>query len=122
MMQNLACLQINVAQKEPQSQVSQQELFHSARIQTEKALATAGKIEEQERDETCWYTEALAALNQAEFAWAMDDLTEAKKRSEDAEGIARAIDWDEGVEKAQVAHRKYAQEEKDKLAMNKTSK
>ena len=104
-------LSISLAQQVPpstpgQPPPSRSGLVSNARIWTEKSLAVAAKIRPPERTEECDVGCAVGIHNLGEFAEMDGNIVEARKRYEEANSIAKAVGFREGVMNSEDALRR----------------
>ena len=104
-------LSISLAQQNPpatpgQPAVSRPALVSNARAWAQKSLAVASKITPPERTEECDLGCAVATHNLGEFAEMDGDIEEARRRFEEAKGLAKAIGFQEGVINSEEALRR----------------
>ncbi len=78
-------------------------LINNARLWAEKSIAVAAKITPPDRTEECDVGCAVATHNLGEFAEMDGNVKEARKRFEEAKGLAKAIGFQDGVENAEAA-------------------
>jgi tetratricopeptide (TPR) repeat protein len=79
---------------------SRSALISNARSWAEKSLSIAAQIKPPERNEECDMGCAVATHNLGEFAEMDGNLTEARKKYEEAKSLSKAIGFFEGVERA----------------------
>ncbi|KAG4422531.1 hypothetical protein IFR04_004300 [Cadophora malorum] len=99
-------LSISLAQQLPPSNTpaaSRPALINNARLWAEKSIAVAAKITPPDRTEECDVGCAVATHNLGEFAEMDGNVKEARKRFEEAKGLAKAIGFQDGVENAEAA-------------------
>ncbi|KAE8453936.1 hypothetical protein EG329_007712 [Mollisiaceae sp. DMI_Dod_QoI] len=104
-------LSISLAQQAPpvlpsEAPASRAVLVSNARAWAEKAIATAAKISPPERTEECDIGCAVATHNLGEFAEMDGNITEARKRFEEAKSLAKAIGFQDGVINSEQALRR----------------
>jgi hypothetical protein len=104
-------LSISLAQQNPpptpgEPPISRPGLVSNARAWAEKAVAVAAKIAPPERTEECDVGCAVATHNLGEFAEMDGNITEARKRYEEAKSLAKAIGFQEGVINSEDALRR----------------
>jgi tetratricopeptide (TPR) repeat protein len=104
-------LSISLAQQAPpptpgQPPVSRPALVSNARAWAEKAVALAAKCAPPERTEECDMACAVATHNLGEFAEMDGNITEARKKFEEAKSLAKAIGFQEGVINAEDSLRR----------------
>jgi hypothetical protein len=80
----------------------------NARAWAEKAIALAAKITPPGRTEECDVGCAVAIHNLGEFAEMNGNIAEARKKFEEAKGLAKAIGFQEGVINSEEALRRLA--------------
>lgn len=104
LMNNLAQ---SLAQTKPDTSVdymrTRESIIENARMWATKALATAAEIKPPERNEECDMSCAVATHNLGEFAEMQQKYDEARRLYIEAESLAKAIHFDEGVKYAQEA-------------------
>ena len=104
LMNNLA---ISLAQQNPpprfspnQPPVSSASNLSDARQWAQKSFALASSIKPPERTAECDEGCAVATINLGDFAMMEGDLDEAKRRYEEGRGISKAVQFQEGVARA----------------------
>lgn len=97
---SLAQQQTNAPFDSHQPPVARAELVSNARAWALKALKLASEIAPPNRNEDCDVGCAVATHNLGEFAEMDGDIQEARRRYSEAEGLAKAIDFQEGVKNA----------------------
>ncbi|KAI9758948.1 MAG: hypothetical protein M4579_002688 [Chaenotheca gracillima] len=78
-------------------------LFDAGRLWANKALEVAGEIKPPERNEKCDTGCATVIQNLGQMAETQGDLTEARRRYDEARSLSKAISYDIGVEVATEA-------------------
>lgn len=101
-------LSISLAQQLPppvpgQPPPSRPALISNARSWAEKAIAVAAKITPPNRNDECDVGCAVATHNLGEFAEMDGNLVEARRRYEEAKGLAKAIGFKEGIVNAEAS-------------------
>ncbi|KAI9813662.1 MAG: hypothetical protein M1827_003733 [Pycnora praestabilis] len=101
-------LSISLAQQVPPPTpnippISRPALINNARSWANKALTVSSAIKPPQRNEECDEGCAVATHNLGEFAEMDGDVTEARRRYEEARALAKAMGFQEGVERARDA-------------------
>ncbi|KAI9673638.1 MAG: hypothetical protein M1817_002275 [Caeruleum heppii] len=104
-------LSISLAQQAPPPTpgtppISRPALISSARTWAHKALDVAARIKPPQRTDECDVGCAVATHNLAEFAEMDGDVAEARRRFDEARGLARVIGFEEGVVNAEEGLRR----------------
>jgi len=104
-------LSISIAQQSPPPTpntppLSRPALVNNARTWAEKALAVAAHIAPPQRDAECDTGCAVATHNLGEFAEMDGDVAEARRRYEEARGLAKGVGFVEGVRNAEEGLRR----------------
>lgn len=86
--------------------MSRPALINNARLWAQKALAVAAQIAPPQRDAECDVGCAVATHNLGEFAEMDGDVAEARRRFEEARGLAKAVGFVEGVRNAEEGLRR----------------
>ncbi len=99
-------LSISLAQQNPpatpnQPPISRPALVSNAREWAKKAIALAAIVEPPKRTEECDIGCAVATHNLGEFAEMDGDITEARRRYEEAKSLSRALGFTDGVKNAE---------------------
>jgi hypothetical protein len=101
-------LSISLAQQQPPptpglTTPSRAQLVSNARAWAEKAIAVAAKITPPERTEECDVGCVVATHNLGEFAEMDGNIKEARRRFDEALGLAKKIGFQEGVKQSEEA-------------------
>jgi hypothetical protein len=82
---------------------TRQALIRTARSWAQNSLETSSKIQPPERDEECDVSCAVATHNLGEFAEMEGKVAEARKLYEEAQSLAKAMGFEEGVVNSDAA-------------------
>lgn len=91
----------------PGAPITREQLINdSATKWAQKALKVSENIDLSDRTEECDIGCVVAMYNLAEFAKALDNKELARKRYEEARGLAKKLGLNEGIQKAEEGLRK----------------